>query len=137
MDISKIEITQDMIEDLVTACLYNEDEGTAIRKYIDKKITDSELNSLVRLIKSNPQFEETKKALLDIEKAGLIEEDMGTMILKYNRILKRALKECKYEVAARILKEIRQLKAIDNSENTFKIIFEVQRDDKEEEKEEE
>lgn len=125
MDISKIEITQEMIEDLVTACLYNEDEGVAIRKHIDKKITDSELNNLIRLIKSNPSFEETKKDILKVEEAGLIEEDMGTIMLKYNRILKRALKECKYEVAARILKEIRQLKAIDNSENTFKIIFEI------------
>lgn len=125
MDVSKIEITKEMIEELVIACLYREDEGIAIRRYVDKKITDSELNNLVRRIKSCPEFEQVKKDIISVEEAGLIDDDMGTIMLQYNRMMRKAMKEGKYEVGARILKEIRLLKAIDNSENTFKVIFKL------------
>lgn len=127
MDISKIEITKEMIEELVIACLYREDEGIAIRKYVDRKITDSELNNLVRRIKSCPEFEQIKKDIISVEEAGLIDDDMGTIMLQYNRMMRKAMKEGKYEVGVRILKEIRQLKAIENEQMKFEVVFKIKK----------
>lgn len=127
MDVSKIEITKEMMEELVIACLYREDEGIAIRKYVDKKITDSELNNLVRRIKSCPEFEKVKKDIISVEEAGLIDDDMGTIMLQYNRMMRKAMKEGKYEVGARILKEIRQLKAIENEQMKFEVVFKIKK----------
>lgn len=127
MDVSKIEITKEMMEELVIACLYREDEGIAIRKYVDKKITDSELNNLVRRIKSCPGFEKVKKDIISVEEAGLIDDDMGTIMLQYNRMMRKAMKEGKYEVGARILKEIRQLKAIENEQMKFEVVFKIKK----------
>ena len=127
MDISKTEITKEMMEELVIACLYREDEGIAIRKYVDKKITDSELNNLVRRIKSCPEFEQVKKDIISVEEAGLIDDDMGTIMLQYNRMMRKAMKEGKYEVGARILKEIRQLKAIENEQMKFEVVFKIKK----------
>ena len=127
MDISKIEITKEMIEELVIACLYREDEGIAIRKYVDRKITDSELNNLVRRIKSCPEFEQIKKDIISLEEAGLIDDDMGTIMLQYNRMMRKAMKEGKYEVGVRILKEIRQLKAIENEQMKFEVVFKIKK----------
>ena len=127
MDVSKIEITKEMMEELVVACLQREDEGIAIRKYVDKKITDSELNNLVRRIKSCPEFEQVKKDIISVEEAGLIDDDMGTIMLQYNRMMRKAMKEGKYEVGARILKEIRQLKAIENEQMKFEVVFKIKK----------
>ena len=127
MDVSKIEITKEMMEELVIACLYREDEGIAIRKYVDKKITDSELNNLVRRIKSCPEFEQVKKDIISVEEAGLIDDDMGTIMLQYDRVMRKAMKEGKYEVGARILKEIRQLKAIENEQMKFEVVFKIKK----------
>ena len=127
MDVSKIEITKEMMEELVIACLYREDEGIAIRKYVDKKITDSELNNLVRRIKSCPEFEQVKKDIISVEEAGLIDDDMGTIMLQYNRMMRKAMKEGKYEVGARIIKEMRQLKAIENEQMKFEVVFKIKK----------
>ena len=48
-------------------------------------------------------------------------------MLFYNKLLKDAQREGKYEVAARILKEIKELKAIDNEQMRFEIIITVKR----------
>ena len=127
MDVSKIEITKEMMEELVIACLYREDEGIAIRKYVDKKLTDSELNTLVRRIQSCPECEQVKKDIISVEEAGLIDDDMGTIMLQYNRMMRKAMKEGKYEVGARILKEIRQLKAIENEQMKFEVVFKIKK----------
>ena len=47
-------------------------------------------------------------------------------MLQYNRLLEEAREEKKYEVAARILKEIKQLKAIEDDENKFEITFVIE-----------
>ena len=54
-------------------------------------------------------------------------------MLFYNKLLKEAQQEKKYEVAARILGEIRKLKAIDDAEQKFEIIITVKEPIKKEE----
>ena len=86
-----------------------------------------ELNNLVRRIKSCPEFEQVKKDIISVEEAGLIDDDMGTIMLQYNRMMRKAMKEGKYEVGARILKEIRQLKAIENEQMKFEVVFKIKK----------
>ena len=55
-------------------------------------------------------------------------------MLFYNKLLKDAQRESKYEVAARILKEIRELKAIENEQMRFEIVITVKQPTKEKDK---
>ena len=65
---------------------------------------------------------------------SLVEDDVDTMMLFYNKLLKDAQRESKYEVAARILKEIRELKAIENEQMRFEIVITVKQPTKEKDK---
>ena len=56
---------------------------------------------------------------------------MNTIMLQYNKLLRDAKAEGKFEVAARILKEIREIKAIDNEQMKFEVVIKVEKPDKE------
>ena len=58
---------------------------------------------------------------------SLVEDDVDTMMLFYNKLLKDAQREGKYEVAARILKEIRELKSIENEQMRFEVVITVKK----------
>lgn len=128
MQLEGHEIPQELIEQLVLTQLYKEDYVPVIRQYLGNKppIKTSDADKIYRKIIESPEFEQAKKTTIEIEKDSLIEDDLGTIMLQYNNLLKKAQREGKYEVAARILAEIRKIKAIDNEQMKFEIVFKIE-----------
>ena len=120
-----IEITEEMLEKVALAQLYRDDPILELRKVVSSKLTSKEMDALYKRILKDPRFEETKKDAIKLEEATLIDDDSNTNMLYYNKLLREAQQEKKYEVAARILGEIRKLKAIDNEQTKFEIIFKI------------
>ena len=116
-----MEITREMMEAVALSLLYNEREDTRLRQVIQKKMSSKEMEQLIKDIKLHPDFKDIKEDIVKIESAGLIDDNMDTILLQYNKMLQNAMFECKYDIAIRILKEIKQIKSIDNTENEFKI----------------
>ena len=116
-----MEITREMMEAVALSLLYNEREDTRLRQVIQKKMSSKEMEQLIKDIKLNPDFKDIKEDIVKIESAGLIDANMDTILLQYNKMLQDATFEKKYDIAMRILKEIKQIKSIDNTENEFKI----------------
>ena len=131
MDINTIEITDAMIDAVVSAQLYREDPIDNLRKAGIPKISNLEVQALYKRIVELPGFQEKKNANLELQKMSLINDDVDTMMLFYNKLLKDAQREGKYEVAARILKEIRELKSIENEQMRFEVIITVDTPSKE------
>lgn len=124
-----IEITEEMLEKVALAQLYRDDPILELRKVVSSKLTSKEMDALYKRILKDPRFEETKKDAIKLEEATLIDDDSNTIMLYYNKLLREAQQEKKYEVAARILGEIRKLKAIDNEQTKFEIIFKIREKD--------
>lgn len=120
-NIDDIEITTDMLDCVALALLYREDAITELRKVVTQKLTNKEMEALYRKILKSPEFEKRKQEAVKLESITLVDDNLDTVLLQYNQMLKKAKQEGKYEVAARILKEIRMIKAIDNEQNEFKI----------------
>ena len=116
-----MEITREMMEAVALSLLYNEREDTRLRQVIQKKMSSKEMEQLIKDIKLHPDFKDIKEDIVKIESAGLIDDNMDTILLQYNKMLQNATFEGKYDIAMRILKEIKQIKSIDNTENEFKI----------------
>ena len=116
-----MEITREMMEAVALSLLYNEREDTRLRQVIQKKMSAKEMEQLIKDIKLHPDFKDIKEDIVKIESAGLIDDNMDTILLQYNKMLQNATFEGKYDIAMRILKEIKQIKSIDNTENEFKI----------------
>lgn len=116
-----MEITREMMEAVALSLLYNEREDTRLRQIIQKKMSSKEMEQLIKDIKLRPDFKDIKEDIVKIESAGLIDDNMDTILLQYNKMLQDATFEKKYDIAMRILKEIKQIKSIDNTENEFKI----------------
>lgn len=116
-----MEITREMMEAVALSLLYNEREDTRLRQIIQKKMSSKEMEQLIKDIKLHPDFKDIKEDIVKIESAGLIDDNMDTILLQYNKMLQDATFEKKYDIAMRILKEIKQIKSIDNTENEFKI----------------
>ena len=134
MNVNNIEITDAMIDAVVSAQLYREDYVDNLRKAGIPKISNLEVQQLYKRILDLPDFNEKKKAAIDLQKMSLVEDDVDTMMLFYNKLLKDAQREGKYEVAARILKEIRELKAIENEQMRFEIVITVKQPTNEKDK---
>lgn len=116
-----MEITREMMEAVALSLLYNEREDTRLRQVVQKKMSSREMEQLIKDIKLHPDFKGIKEDIVKIESAGLIDDNMDTILLQYNKMLQNATFECKYDIAMRILKEIKQIKSIDNTEKEFKI----------------
>lgn len=126
-----VEVTREMMEVVASAQLYREDYMVELRKVLSgKKLTSSELNQLYINIIKHPDFKQVKEDILNIEKSSLVEDDMDTVMLQYNKLLRDAQKEGKFEVATRILKEIREIKAIENEQTKFEVIIKVEKPEK-------
>ena len=125
MNVNDIEITDAMIDAVVSAQLYREDYVDNLRKAGIPKISNLEVQQLYKRILDLPDFDEKKKAAIDLQKMSLVEDDVDTMMLFYNKLLKDAQREGKYEVAARILKEIRELKSIESEQMRFEVVITV------------
>lgn len=125
--VDSIEITREMIEAVALAQLYRDDPVVALRTVAaGYKLTARELDDLYRKVLTSKDYAEIKEETLQIEKSTLVDDDIDTVMLQYNRLLEEAREEKKYEVAARILKEIKQLKAIEDDENKFEITFVIE-----------
>lgn len=125
--VDSIEITREMIEAVALAQLYRDDPVVALRTVAaGYKLTARELDDLYRKVLTSKDYAEIKEETLEIEKSTLVDDDIDTVMLQYNRLLEEAREEKKYEVAARILKEIKQLKAIEDDENKFEITFVIE-----------
>lgn len=116
-----MEITREMMEAVALSLLYNEREDARLRQVIQKKMSSKDIEQLIKDIKLHPDFKTIKDDIVKIESAGLIDDNMDTILLQYNKMLQNATFEGKYDIAMRILKEIKQIKSIDNTENEFKI----------------
>lgn len=125
----ELQITEEMLEKVALAQLYRDDPILELRKVISSKLTSKEMDALYKRILKDPRFEETKKDAIKLEEATLIDDDSNTIMLYYNKLLRDAQQEKKYEVAARILGEIRKLKAIDNEQTKFEIVFKIREKD--------
>lgn len=120
-----LSITREMIEAVVLAQLYREDPIERLIRITTKKYTSTELNKVYHDILSHPDFNKVKDEIIQMEKMTCVEDDSETVMLIYNKLLRDAQKEKKYEVAARILSEIRKLKAIDDAEQKFEVVITV------------
>ena len=125
----ELQITEEMLEKVALAQLYRDDPILELRKVISSKLTSKEMDALYKRILKDPRFEETKKDAIKLEEATLIDDDSNTIMLYYNKLLREAQQEKKYGVAARILGEIRKLKAIDNEQTKFEIVFKIREKD--------
>lgn len=123
-----IEITEEMMEAVALALLYREDAGLALRKVCSKKLSNKEMDQLIQKIKEHPDFIRKKEDVQRVEELGLIDDNLNTIMLQYNRMLQKAQFENKFDVAARILKEIRMIKAIDNEQMKFEIVIKVEKE---------
>ena len=126
---NELQITEEMLEKVALAQLYRDDPILELRKVISSKLTSKEMDALYKRILKDPRFEATKKDAIKLEEATLIDDDSNTIMLYYNKLLRDAQQEKKYEVAARILGEIRKLKAIDNEQTKFEIVFKIREKD--------
>ncbi len=122
---NELQITEEMLEKVALAQLYRDDPILELRKVIPSKLTSKEMEALYKRIIKDPRFESTKKDAIKLEEATLIDDDSNTIMLYYNKLLRDAQQEKKYEVAARILGEIRKLKAIDDEQTKFEIVFKL------------
>lgn len=127
MDIDGVEITDEMKEAVALAILYREDPILALRKVdsCPKKISNRDLNLIYNKIRNAPDFEELKNSIKGIEAHTLVEDDMDTIMLMYNKMLRDATAEKKYDVIIRILKEIRQIKAIEDEQTKFEVVIRI------------
>lgn len=120
------EVTEEMFEIVAKAALYREDPSIELKKVVPKSWTVLDTQSVVRYIQSQKEkLEEVKQNYIDLETAALVDDNQNTIMLVYNKLLQQAQKEGKYEVATRILKEIRQMKAIENEQMKFEIIITI------------
>lgn len=125
-DINDIEITEELMSAVALAQLYREDVVTTIKKLVPQKLTSSQMDILYKKILTHPRFADIKQDAINLECKTLVDDDMNTIMLYYNKLLKQAQYEGKFDVAARILKEIRQIKAIDNEQVKFEIDITVE-----------
>lgn len=129
-----IEITRELMEAVAIGQLYREEISTTLRKAVPGKLTQDDITILYKKILSHPQFQSIKDEAVKLEELTLIDDNVDTIALYYNKLLKDAQFEKKYEVVIRILKEIQNLKAIENSETKFEILIELDKGDGDKEK---
>lgn len=125
------DITTEMYEVLVEASLYGEDPELALKKIVPKSWTVGDTKAAIRYMQANrDKLDAVKNDIVQIEKASLIEQDQDTIMLMYKKLIEKAQKEGKYEVVTRILREIRQMKAIENEQMKFEVVIKVEKPEK-------
>lgn len=127
MSIEDVEITDEMREAVALAILYREDPILALRKVdsCPKRISNHDINLIYNRIRNDPSFNQFKQNVIKVESNTLVEDNLDTIMLMYNKMLKDATAEKKYDVVARILKEIRQVKAIEDEQTKFEVVIRV------------
>lgn len=124
---SDVEITREMMEAVAYAQLYREDPVLALQKLNGgKRISNKEMDAIYKGILKHPEFPQVKAEAIQLESLTTIEDNIDTIQLNYNRLLKKAQAEGKYEVVLRILDKIKQLRAIENEQMRFEIKITVE-----------
>ena len=122
-----IEIPEELYDIVAEACLYRgnpvQDIASYMNRELRRKISIKEATQVYHDILKQPDFKDRMKSYLALEKATVIDDDEDTILLQYNRIIREATKDGKYEVVARVLDKIRQIKAIDDKQIDFNITF--------------
>lgn len=121
-----VDITDEMYTVVAEALLYREDATIKLKKVCPKTWTMTDIKNVYNHILKSEKLKEVKDDYLKLESATLIDDNADTVMLVYNRLLQKAQIESKYDVVARILKEIRQLKAIENEQMKFEVVFKIQ-----------
>lgn len=121
--VDNIEVTRQLMEAVAVGQLYREDISTTLRKAVKEKITNADIPELYKKIITHPDFKQIKDESIKLEELSLIDDNVDTIALYLNKLLKDAQFEKKYEVVIRILKEIQTLKAIENTESRFEVII--------------
>lgn len=125
-----IEITKEMMEAVARAQIYRDDIIVELRR-VCGKVTNDKLSELYTAILQHPDFQKVKEEVVALEELTLIDENVDTIMLYYNKLLRKAQTEGKYEVIVRILKEIRQLKAIEDEQMQFNVKITVEHPEEE------
>lgn len=117
-----IEVTREMMEAVAYAQLYREDEILALQKLNGgKRIANAEMKSVYKAIIQHPDFQQVKQDAIALECLTTVDDNIDTIQLNYNKLLRKAQAEGKYEVVLRVLDKIKQLKAIENEQMKFEI----------------
>ncbi|MCM1324124.1 MAG: hypothetical protein NC218_08175 [Acetobacter sp.] len=124
-----IEITRELMEAVAIGQLYREEISTVLRKALPGKLTQDDIQTIYKRVLSHPDFKTIKDEAVKLEELTLIDDNVDTIALYYNKLLKEAQFEKKYEVVIRILKEIQNLKAIENSESKFEVVIRIEKND--------
>lgn len=120
------DVTRELMEAVALAQLYRDDPITAMRKvWTGGKITNAEMQNLYRSVISHPDYAQVKADTLKIEEATLVDDNLDSVVLNINKLIREAKEEKKYEVVARLLKELREIKQIDNEQMKFEITITV------------
>lgn len=122
------DVTKQMFEVVAEALLYKEDAKDSLKKskLCPKNWNMSDYDRVVKYILRHPDFKEVQQDYEKLQSSTLIDDNINTIMLMYNRMLQQAQAEQKYDVVVRILKEIRQIKAIENEQMKFEITFKIQ-----------
>ena len=117
-----IEVTREMMEAVAYAQLYREDEILALQKLNGgKRIANAEMKAVYKAIIQHPDFQQVKQDAIALECLTTVDDNIDTIQLNYNKLLRKAQAEGKYEVVLRVLDKIKQLKAIENEQMKFEI----------------
>lgn len=125
-----IDITYDMLKSVAMSQLYREDPVNDLRKLAPGKPNNAELAELYQRILKHADFKQVKEEALEVESLTLINDNVDTIMLYYNKLLKQASFERKYDVVFRIMKEIKELKAIENEQMKFIVNINVEKPEK-------
>lgn len=122
------DVSKQMFEVVAEALLYKEDAKDSLKKskLCPKNWTMADYDKVVKYILRHPDFKEVQQDYEKLQSSTLIDDNINTIMLMYNRMLQQAQAEQKYDVVVRILKEIRQIKAIENEQMKFEITFKIQ-----------
>lgn len=122
------DVTDEMYGVVAEALLYRDDAITTLKKagVCPKSWTIADVTRVYKFILKSDKLKDYKEDYIKLESETLVDDNTDTMMLIYNRLLKDAKAEQKYDVVARILKEIRQLKAIENEQMQFEVVFKIQ-----------
>lgn len=122
------DLTEEMYETVVKANLYGLDASLELKKIVPKSWTVNDTKQAIRYMqKQKDRMSEVKASFIELEKVSLIDHDQDTIMLMYKHLIEQAQEEGKFEVVTRILREIRQMKAIENEQMKFEIVIKVEK----------
>ena len=119
------DITLEMIEAVAQCLVYREEYEPYLKEVCPRDWRPQDLDKAYNLILADERLDQVKETVKALEKKTLIDDDKDTLMLVYNSLLMDAKRNGKFDVVARILKEIRQLKQLDKDDTVFEVVIKV------------